>query len=39
MTALSPVWAARWAQLENQLGLILELQVVSEIPFAWKEEK
>ena len=30
---LSPVRAARWLQLENQLGLILELQVVSEIPF------
>lgn len=31
---LSPVRAARWLQLENQLSLILELQMVSEIPFA-----
>jgi len=34
--ALSPVKAARWVQLENQLGLLLELQVVSAIPFATK---
>ena len=31
---LSPIRAARWAQLENQIGLLLELQVVSSIPFA-----
>ena len=31
---ISPVRAARWLQLENQLGLVIELQVVSEIPFA-----
>lgn len=34
--ALSPVRAARWLQLENQIGLILELQLVSEIPFAYR---
>ncbi len=33
---ITPVRAARWAQLENQLGLLIELQVVSEIPFAVK---
>ena len=31
---LSPIRAARWLQLENQIGLLLELQVVSAIPFA-----
>ena len=31
---IAPVRAARWAQLENQIGLLVELQVVSEIPFA-----
>ena len=31
---ITPVRAARWVQLENQLGLLIELQVVSEIPFA-----
>ena len=31
---ITPVRAARWAQLENQIGLLVELQVVSEIPFA-----
>lgn len=31
---LSPVRAARWAQLENQISLIVELQLVSAIPFA-----
>lgn len=31
---ITPVRAARWAQLENQIGLLLELQVISEIPFA-----
>ena len=30
---LNPARAARWAQLENQLGLMIELKVVSEIPF------
>jgi len=34
--ALSPVKAARWVQLENQLGLLLELQMVSAVPFAAK---
>ena len=33
---ITPVRAARWTQLENQIGLLLELQVVSEIPFAIK---
>lgn len=31
---ITPVRAARWVQLENQIGLLVELQVVSEIPFA-----
>jgi hypothetical protein len=31
---LSPVKAARWVQLENEVGLLVELQMVSEIPFA-----
>jgi hypothetical protein len=30
---ITPSRAARWAQLENQIGLLVELQVVSEIPF------
>jgi hypothetical protein len=31
---ITPIRAARWLQLENQLGLLLELQLVSQIPFA-----
>lgn len=34
---ITPVRAARWAQLENQLELMIELQVVSAIPFAEKQ--
>jgi len=29
-----PVKAARWAQLENKLGLLIETQVAAEIPLA-----
>ena len=31
---ITPVRAARWMQFENQVGLLLELQVVSAIPLA-----
>lgn len=31
---ITPIKAARWAQLENQIGLLIELQVISEIPLA-----
>lgn len=33
---IPPIKAARWAQLENQIGLLLELQVSAEIPLAAK---
>ena len=35
---LSPVKAAKWAQLENQITLLIDLQIASELPLAEKPE-
>lgn len=35
---LSPVEAAKWAQLENQITLLIDLQIASELPLAEKPE-
>jgi hypothetical protein len=35
---LSPTKAAKWAQLENQVGLLLDLQIASELPLVEKPE-
>lgn len=33
---ISPTKAAKWAQLENQIGLLIDLQIASELPLAEK---
>jgi len=33
---LSPTKAAKWAQLENQITLLIDLQIASELPLAEK---
>ena len=35
---LSPVKAAKWAQLENQINLLIDLQISSELPLVEKPE-
>lgn len=35
---LSPIKAAKWAQVENQIGLLIDLQISSELPLVEKPE-